>query len=397
MKATCALVAILLTMIFQHLAFAGGEAPNGTDNPPDGNGSAWFLGANRTIHYCFVSSPDFGVSSEAISQKIKSAFATWASYIAATAADDDLLGPDYKFATSVEEMPACDGTQDLKFDFGVSDSDVVGQMLLYANPTAFAYRKSFDPRSGWSQGMIWFSPPGKVNPEMGFPNWAQDETLSAILLHELGHVFGVSHIDKTIMSATLSNQLMTGQLPLAFQTSIDWKRDLLFCVSCSMESNPGVLGTGVEVDEDVKVFQFLTGRAPEGTISAAIVPGSSTRLSQRLAVASGGSLVVSDGRGSYSFKMTVALQTDDPRFDSDSVIFKRFKAGVTTGLRNQGGVSFGSLQLSASRQQDIVIEFNSTNEDSVGPITIKYLRDGLPHTIFRAFPMPFNPTATFNR
>src|SRR6185437_1712189 len=61
---------------------------------------------------------------------------------------------------------------------------------------------------GWTPGFIWVADTGQVDSASSTPMWTNFEgmPLQRILLHELGHVFGSTHVDGTIM-ADLSHWL----------------------------------------------------------------------------------------------------------------------------------------------------------------------------------------------
>jgi hypothetical protein len=218
--------------------------------------------------------------------------------------------------------------------------------------------------------------PGEVDPNFGFPDWTKNGLLQAFLLHEVGHTFGVGHIQETIMDSALSYKLMWNKISDPLKSTIDGKRDLQFCWNCPLNYS-GVLGFGTGIDEDIKVFQRLTGRKPKGTIISRLEGVTLWTVSN---------LKISDDIGSFALPINVAPQSQGPLFSSGISIFKRVTEAVSTEQSNYGQVLFGALTDAQGNKLNVVLEINSSNDDLIGPITIKEIKDGTPHTIYRAEP-----------
>ncbi|MCX6123501.1 MAG: hypothetical protein NTV34_01935, partial [Proteobacteria bacterium] len=85
----------------------------------------------------------------------------------------------------------------------------------YQNPAAYARLKSYDFKKGWGQGVIWLhdgdpfqyiSADGKIA-ELDFQT---DGVVEALIMHEMGHVFGNGHISGTIMDENFIDTIAAG-------------------------------------------------------------------------------------------------------------------------------------------------------------------------------------------
>jgi hypothetical protein len=263
-----------LGLLVSNLANAGGISSSGGDNFPADANSAWFLG-DKEIRYCFVVSDDFGVSREEISQAIEFSAQKWRDYIAEKRINDTdyTRNPIYdelrdkKLLFQTKAMASCDGTEDLKFLFGVLTPEVQKHISEYYNPTAFAIRESYDAMKGWGKGFIWFR--RVIDDRNQEPIWKKEFRLHAMLLHEIGHILGVDHIEDTIMDKTMGEIVwwssLTGEKAKNYFTSIDNQREVYVCQGCeyTFESS--------EDDEAMqnsfkKGFERLVGKKPSGSV-----------------------------------------------------------------------------------------------------------------------------------
>ncbi len=225
---------------------------NGSEVPEPQAGSAWFLG-KRPVRYCVAVAKDFGVDATEASKLVEMSFRSWRFYLESKHLNvpgehaerfAQLAPPSLELRSN--EIPQCDGSEDLAFYFGVESEETARDSAFFENPVAYAKRRRFDVKKGWSQGYIFI---GKSHELTGIqPNWTGHTfELQTTVMHELGHVLGCGHVEGTVMTKDRSEMLAQRrwterpEVPNA-QFPVDWRRDLLLCESCAT-IRPGLLSS----------------------------------------------------------------------------------------------------------------------------------------------------------
>jgi hypothetical protein len=217
----------LATLLLIGLAHAGGISSSGGDNPSADQASAWFLGA-QPVRYCIVLDPTFGVSEADAEATIATSFQVWRDYIQQKHINEPGFadGPmgtynagneavsHAKIIMNTELIASCDQTEDLKFYLGGMNDEVKQYITAFTNPTAFAQRTAYDGLRGWGKGFIWVSGP-RPGPVSSI-DWKFPFRFEGILLHEIGHVLGNSHIDHTIMREDIASWVETPAQDLTY-------------------------------------------------------------------------------------------------------------------------------------------------------------------------------------
>ena len=245
----------------------GVESNGGNADTYHPNGPACFLSHDRAVRACMSIGSDFGISPEEINRTVRATFDQWVAYIADRHIGSD--SPDLTpFAQRLELIDKCDGTEDLKFVFGASDdSSVQKARELYREPWGLASCTRFTTGDQFGHGLIWIAPPKSITSYQ--PDWTAKNALYAVMLREVGRLFGTGTVSGTIMreniSEYLENQSSWQDLDVEkMRTQIDQTRVLYHGVDHAEH---------LELNADGRYqyrlglsFQKLMGRAPQGQI-----------------------------------------------------------------------------------------------------------------------------------
>jgi len=247
----CQPVSVTSTAPIGALELGGGASDVGSagDNHPDDYLAAWFLGEKKIIQVCLEVAPDFGVDKSQARATIQEAFKNWKHYIEGHHIHflrhfyDLSEAGDLALATQVAISEKCSAQSELRFYLGVENSEVRKARRKFFHPTAFVQRESFGPSIPLGKGFIWIAKAGSLRGGTDFfPNWKREGRLLAILLHEIGHIYGNDHIAGTVMSADISKKL-DSQLRGPVLASIDHCRELGYGAFSGLLSEVSTGGT----------------------------------------------------------------------------------------------------------------------------------------------------------
>jgi hypothetical protein len=407
-----ALMFVLVFSIPQTIMAAAGKAIGEIELGHDkGNGSelgserigsvSWFSGT-RTVLYCLDIAKGFPVDRATLEKKINVVIEQWVELIRTS--DRYYFKAILKdLALDYQLIPSCGFGEDIKFYFGSSSAEVETARKGYRNPVAVAQQTELDKGTARSKGFIWLAPHGSLtkagretNPTSTdvFPNWQKDHQLHAILLHEIGHVFGADHIAGTIMSKWISFlireesiQAKSHQLGTDYLYHINQQRMVLHPVTNSYEFT-GRLGNYLFPAEvrpkdsgdtrEEEVFEKLLGRKHKGPIKAK-------------------AFFKSDYDGPSEIKLTVAddLSAKDFSFNMDNNrsefwILDSMGSGVTVGRISKytgyvesqtgsdtGRTYTGSVKTANGKSLRILAQMNMMNPNYLftnnGPLLIGFL------------------------
>jgi hypothetical protein len=381
---------LLITAAFMSIgissnALSGHETGNGSDYFHMGDGSAWFLGADRVIRYCLDLSPNFGVDEAKASAAVRTALGRWDNYIA----QKRIYARSPRAAmltTKSQQLAKCDGSEDLKFSLGAQASDDLGPGGSEdPQRIASAVRVSYNTSENWGKGYIWMAARGSIHNgevEPSYPDWTRGQNLEGILMHELGHMYGSEHINSTIMRKDIGNFLNgAGQADPVVLSSIDNEEEMVTCFSCegpyraSLGWQAQVSGLGTEAE----TFAVLVGRLPTGAVSA-VIRGTETKGLQ---------LVVGDGLQEYSFPLKFDIERRAQYYDSTEAfrtIFTYQLSPQTTAIKidflpHGGSTLPGTLVTNSGLSLQLYLLRNMTTLGVTKPLTVTYVKDGKSHVL----------------
>lgn len=205
--------------------FAQADRGNGGDETTSEDRTAWLVGnSGDSFTYCLDRDSTFQMSDEQFNVRLKRALKGWRSiFISRGVVDETNPNPKKWYPLYSARQVPCDGNEQLKFYLGSTDSLIEIVKKQYRNPTAFHFRLKPADYSVTGKGLIWFSKPKSVRD--AFPNWLENEELfDMFLIHELGHAYGIPHIEGTIMT---ENLVALARDQGKERREIEWNRELI--------------------------------------------------------------------------------------------------------------------------------------------------------------------------
>jgi hypothetical protein len=297
------LATTLLTGLFcaSFQASAGGETSSGNAHTYRQPGRACFTGADRVIKACLVFAEGgksaFGLDQESIRRDAEFAFNTWAKYVSDYKIQR--ITKDKGFTTKVDLKADCTGDEDLRIYLGTADSAVKSaiEQNLYKDPWGLMSCEPPNVDGSWNKGLIWIAPAGSIDGRN--PNWKDRNKFRAVLLREVGRMYGNGDVDGTIMRTNLSQWLSWDNPPQEIAhllNQIDWERSLDSQYSPSMTFSWQIENQWRE--RFVGAFKMLMNREAVGAISETL------KVDEGYTYQTVGAIILSDDKGSASFKFT---------------------------------------------------------------------------------------------
>lgn len=197
---------------------AAGISSSGTGSVLTTESNPWFIG-DQPVTYCIQSSSQVSLDADQIQQTVRAALDDWTTTLKSVALKSTMFklpdGLSKSISTTFEEQRCRSSTQ-LIFKIGVFDANVETDLAhLPVRTIAFAQMIRFEDSTGSAaQGYVWITPdrgPRKYQDNtIGTNFWQQDNALRAVVLHELGHVFGFAHVGTGLMSETFPAEVIGG-------------------------------------------------------------------------------------------------------------------------------------------------------------------------------------------
>lgn len=352
-------LALFCALIFSSgEAYAGHEWGNGGDRPDFLSQTAWFTDRTRVIEICFVTTPTFGVNAQGIEAVIARAMGLWRDYIGSKR-----ISPSVALAFQIRDT--CRGSEDLTLYFGVENDTVTTAKGAHFDPVGFAQLQSYDLVRGWGKGFIWITGETRGSRPGGgsTPDWTNDDTLLGIMTHKLGHVFGVPHVEGTIMTKDIV-ELLLEPSQVAYFSQIDHHADLV------TETFVGEVRTGIfPVLYDATLsYHELVGRGPSGKVTSILTTKHIARLSLFEPNESRYTLEIRDDVGSVTFDVHVSAATLTAAYEAANIFLatkspaslpgEESSGLLSTSVKSQASLAFGYLVDSQNHSRTILFSRN---------------------------------------
>lgn len=186
---------------------------NGSDLRSPQDGAAWFIG-DKPFTYCVRLSPDFGVPEAEAKRSVQDAVKEWTDLLELGAFNNPKRHPERAVDNEVDRISTlgifrneCQGDEDLVFYLGERNKDVDKVGALYQEPFGFAAVRDYHWLTARATGFVWIRESKSLSSHR-YPDWTTDRSgFYAVLLHEVGHVFGCGHVRNTVMDDRLAGTI----------------------------------------------------------------------------------------------------------------------------------------------------------------------------------------------
>lgn len=174
----------------------------------------WFLENTAEVKYCIdMDEQNFGVSRSTAKAAIVGGIEVWKRHLSTSAyAYNPSVKPFSKVMLGTQafaEVTCDDSNVLLRFQLGKLTSDQYAKMGHPLSYVAGAFETAYDEENMRGKGFIYIAPEsGPFRPQANdlrdaFWNSDGSVALQAVIVHELGHVFGFGHVAGTIMSESV--------------------------------------------------------------------------------------------------------------------------------------------------------------------------------------------------
>lgn len=187
----------------------GGELVRDAQNP-------WFVQNTERVNYCIEVDPEhFHADRDMIGEKVKAALDLWQKeFTYVERPKPPMKTINIRVGTQFFSEVDCGQDVDVRFQFGTLTKE---QQERIDDPRRFvslAVRTEYDPVNMRGKGFVYLAADsGPLRPDsanMFREPWKAGNVLYAILIHEIGHIFGVPHVGNGLMGANFPAAVTSG-------------------------------------------------------------------------------------------------------------------------------------------------------------------------------------------
>ncbi len=364
---------ILFSLLIAKVAFGahGTESGGGTDNYDTKNKAAWYTG-NQPILYCTEVDKNFGLTEGRADAELKKAIDIWQNYIKTK----QISGLSTNWI-----QQKCNGSEYLKFYFGIDNNYVLNYKASLDSSIAHVFKVEWIS-SSLSKGFVWIAKEFSAEPQNKFPDWNKPNHLLAILLHEIGHIYGCDHFKGTVMRDDLSLLLKYDKdrgTETEKLSAIEVDRYLHYDTKSMKDIKVwGALGltkADTETSKTNYLFKLMTGRQLIGKLKTYL----------DLSSAAYPRIVIEDDNSTDSFE-TIFSATDDgypTPIQSDALRFYTYNGAqqYSSWIENRDIIT--------KNNQRLRLRFEFNTRIGWGPIKISYYSQDIKkwENFFWAYPL----------
>ena len=193
----------------------GGEVASDRQNP-------WFVENTKEVDYCIsMDEANFGQTKEMARKSILAAFAYWKEEFSQA----ELYERRIPVGTQAFHEVSCASDHAITFQFGVLSGEQQAFLVDPSRVVGIAVRTDYDQKMLRGKGFVYISPENGplalARPGLQAGRWslASGRVLEGVLIHEIGHIFGIQHIGGggEIMAASFPDELVTNPLAVYMQ------------------------------------------------------------------------------------------------------------------------------------------------------------------------------------
>lgn len=188
--------------------------------------NAWFLNNVKVVHYCLaVDLATISLPADRIATLVERGIAYWKKEFAPMSANQNGNLQVPAVGTQDFQRTACDGSEDLRLQFGYGTLDDSQRAYLSQHATylSVAVRTAYDTKAMRARGFVYVaSDKGEHRQPQGSlfidQPWQYEGLLFRVLLHELGHVFGLPHLGNGLMAELYPETLLHANVATKYET-----------------------------------------------------------------------------------------------------------------------------------------------------------------------------------